>query len=55
MTGDKPYNQTFQVTLVQSLGRKDPLEEDSLKLCIQMFISFLFSFAFHFSSFHSYL
>ena len=27
----------------------------SLELCIQMFISFLFSFAFHFSSFHSYL
>ena len=27
----------------------------SLKLCIQMGISFLFSFAFHFSSFHSYL
>ena len=24
----------------------------SLELCIQMFISFLFSFAFHFSSFH---
>ena len=27
----------------------------SLELCIQMFISFLFSFAFHFSSFLSYL
>ena len=27
----------------------------SLELCIQMFISFLFSFASHFSSFHSYL
>ena len=27
----------------------------SLKLCIQMGISFLFSFAFHFSSFHGYL
>ena len=27
----------------------------SLKLCIQMLLSFLFSFAFHFSSFHSYL
>src|SRR5574337_152924 len=27
----------------------------SLDLCIQMFISFLFSFAFRFSSFHSYL
>ena len=27
----------------------------SLELCIQMFVSFLFSFAFHFSSFHSYL
>ena len=27
----------------------------SLELCIQMFISFLFSFAFHFSCFHSYL
>ena len=27
----------------------------SLELCIQMSISFLFSFAFHFSSFHSYL
>ena len=27
----------------------------SLELCIQMFISFLLSFAFHFSSFHSYL
>jgi len=27
----------------------------SLELCIQMGISFLFSFAFHFSSFHSYL
>ena len=27
----------------------------SLELCIQMFISFLFSFAFCFSSFHSYL
>ena len=27
----------------------------SLELCIQMFISLLFSFAFHFSSFHSYL
>ena len=27
----------------------------SLNLCIQMLISFLFSFAFHFSSFHSYL
>ena len=27
----------------------------SLDLCIQMGISFLFSFAFHFSSFHSYL
>src|SRR5574340_1110178 len=26
----------------------------SLELCIQMFISFLFSFAFCFSSFHSY-
>ena len=26
-----------------------------LELCIQMFISFLFSFAFRFSSFHSYL
>ena len=26
----------------------------SLELCIQMGISFLFSFAFHFSSFHSY-
>ena len=27
----------------------------SLELCIQMGISFLFSFAFYFSSFHSYL
>ena len=27
----------------------------SLELCIQMGISFLFSFAFHFSSFHNYL
>ena len=27
----------------------------SLELCIQMGIPFLFSFAFHFSSFHSYL
>ena len=27
----------------------------SLELCIQMAVSFLFSFAFHFSSFHSYL
>ena len=27
----------------------------SLELCVQMGISFLFSFAFHFSSFHSYL
>ena len=27
----------------------------SLELCIEMGISFLFSFAFHFSSFHSYL
>ena len=27
----------------------------SLELCIQMFISYLFCFAFHFSSFHSYL
>ena len=27
----------------------------SLELCIQMGISFLFSFAFHFSSFHRYL
>ena len=27
----------------------------SLELCIQMLISFLFSFAFRFSSFHSYL
>src|SRR5574337_1155699 len=27
----------------------------SLELCILMLISFLFSFAFHFSSFHSYL
>ena len=27
----------------------------SLELCIQMLISFLFSFAFHFSSFHRYL
>ena len=27
----------------------------SLELCIQMFISFLVSFAFCFSSFHSYL
>ena len=27
----------------------------SLELCIQIHISFLFSFAFHFSSFHSYL
>src|SRR5574340_580771 len=27
----------------------------SLELCMQMFISLLFSFAFHFSSFHSYL
>ena len=27
----------------------------SLELCIQMGISFLFSFAFHFPSFHSYL
>ena len=27
----------------------------SLELCIQMFVSFLFSFAFRFSSFHSYL
>src|SRR5574337_658743 len=27
----------------------------SLELCIQTFISFLFSFAFRFSSFHSYL
>ena len=27
----------------------------SLELCIQMGISFLFSFAFDFSSFHSYL
>jgi len=27
----------------------------SLELCIQMFISFLFSFAFRFSSFDSYL
>ena len=26
----------------------------SLELCIQMLISFLFSFAFRFSSFHSY-
>ena len=28
---------------------------NSLELCIQMLISFLFSFAFHFSSFHRYL
>ena len=28
---------------------------NSLELCIQMSISFLFSFAFHFSSFHIYL
>ena len=27
----------------------------SLELCTQMFISFIFSFAFHFSSYHSYL
>ena len=27
----------------------------SLELCVQMGIYFLFSFAFHFSSFHSYL
>ena len=27
----------------------------SLEICIQMDMSFLFSFAFHFSSFHSYL
>jgi len=27
----------------------------SLELCIQTGVSFLFSFAFHFSSFHSYL
>ena len=27
----------------------------SLEFCIQMLVSFLFSFAFHFSSFHSYL
>ena len=27
----------------------------SVELCIQMGISFFFSFAFHFSSFHSYL
>ena len=27
----------------------------SLELCIQMGLSFLFSFVFHFSSFHSYL
>src|SRR5574337_91091 len=27
----------------------------SLELCIQMLVSFLFSFAFRFSSFHSYL
>ena len=27
----------------------------SLELCIQMLIYFLFSFTFHFSSFHSYL
>ena len=27
----------------------------SLELCIQMTMSFLFSIAFHFSSFHSYL
>ena len=27
----------------------------SLELCIQMLVSFLFSFAFHFSSFLSYL
>ena len=27
----------------------------SLELCVQMLISFLFSFAFRFSSFHSYL
>ena len=27
----------------------------SLELCVQMLISFLFSFAFHYSSFHSYL
>ena len=28
---------------------------DSLEFCIQMLVSFLFSFAFRFSSFHSYL
>ena len=27
----------------------------SLELCTQMLLSFLFSFAFHFSSFHNYL
>ena len=27
----------------------------SLEICIQIYMSFLFSFAFHFSSFHSYL
>ena len=32
-----------------------PLEERTSELCIQMGISFLFSFAFCFSSFHSYL
>ena len=32
-----------------------PLEERTLELCMQMGISFLFSFAFRFSSFHSYL
>ena len=42
--------------MVPRVNRKamDMLME-SLELCIQMGISFLFSFAFNFSSFHSYL
>ena len=36
-------------------GRFSYLSCYSLEFCIQMGISFLFSFAFHFSTFHSYL
>ena len=50
----------FLILLFSSISlhwllRKAFLSLYSLELCIHMGISFLFSFAFHFSSFHSYL
>ena len=49
----KEYSNYFTIALITEEDFISPCS--SLELCIQKGVSFLFSFAFHFSSFHSYL